>query len=95
MVVLIVTWMALKGHEDDAAKLFAKLTAESRKEPGCVMYVVHRHKTSPARFLVYEQYRDEAALQAHRASAHFKEYAQKRLPAVGVRVEGELYEPLP
>lgn len=95
MVVLVVTWMALKGHEEDAARLFAKLAAESRKEPGCVMYVVHCNKTNPARFLVYEQYRDEAALETHRASPHFKEFAQKRLPAVGVRVEGELYEPLP
>ncbi len=25
--------------------------------------------------MIYEQYRDEAALEAHRASPHFKQYA--------------------
>ena len=45
MVVLAVTWMAKVGREAEVAALFAKLTEESRKEPGCAMYQVHRHKT--------------------------------------------------
>jgi len=55
MVVLAVTWMAKLGHEPEVAGLFSKLTEESRKEPGCVMYQVHRHKTEPRRFFIYEQ----------------------------------------
>ena len=50
MVVLAVTWMAKAGHDADVAPIFAKLTEESRKEPGCLMYQVHRHKTEPRRF---------------------------------------------
>ncbi len=38
MVVLAVTWMAKAGHDADVAPIFAKLTEEARKEPGCVMY---------------------------------------------------------
>lgn len=95
MTVLVVTWMAVRGQENEVASIFSRLAAEARKEPGCLMFIVHRHKTNPARFLVYEQYRDEAALEAHRDSAHYRGYVQKRLPALGVRVEGELYEPLP
>ena len=68
MVVLVVTWMAKVGREAEMAAVFSKLTEESRKEPGCVMYVAHRHKTEPRRFLVYEQYKDDAALEAHRAT---------------------------
>ncbi len=48
MVVLAVTWMAKAGHEADVTSFFAKLTEESRKEPGCEMYQVHRHKTEAA-----------------------------------------------
>ena len=92
MVVLVVTWMAIKGHEDEVADVFAKLAAESRKEPGCLMFNPHRHKTNPSRFLIYEQYKDDAAMESHRSSPHFKEYVQKRLPLVGVRVEGEFYD---
>jgi quinol monooxygenase YgiN len=94
MVVLAVTWMAKLGHESDVATLFTKLTEDSRKEPGCVMFQVHRHKTEPRRFFIYEQYKDDAALEAHRASPYFLQYVKKELPRVGDRVEGQLYEPL-
>jgi quinol monooxygenase YgiN len=94
MVVLAVTWMAKLGHESDVATLFTKLTEDSRKEPGCVMFQVHRHKTEPRRFFIYEQYKDDAALEAHRAAPHFLQFAKKDLPKVADRVEGNLYEPL-
>jgi len=94
MVVLAVTWMAKAGRESDVAGLFEKLTAESRKEPGCVMYVVHRHRTEPRRFFIYEQYKDDAALEAHRSTPHFMKYARKELPRFGDRVDGQLYDAL-
>lgn len=93
-MVLAVTWMAKLGREADVAAIFSKLTEESRKEPGCIMYVVHRHKTEPRRFFIYEQYKDDGALEAHRAASHFLQYARKELPKVADRVEGQLYDPL-
>ncbi len=94
MVVLAVTWVARPGHEDEVAELFRKLEADSRREPGCLMYIVHRQKDQPARFFIYEQYRDEAALEAHRNSPHFQEYAVKGLANIADRVQGDLYTPL-
>ena len=94
MVVLVVSWMAKAGREKDVVSVFTKLSEESRKETGCVMYLVHQHKTEPRRFLVYEQYKDDGALEAHRASAHFLQYAKKELPKLGERVEGNLYSPI-
>ena len=94
MVVLAVIWMAKQGREGEMAAVFSRLTEESRKEPGCVTYQVHKHKTEARRFFVYELYKDDAALEAHRASAHFLQYARKELPKLGDRVEGQLYEPL-
>ena len=35
MVVLAVTWMAKIGRESETVAIFEKLSAESRKEPGC------------------------------------------------------------
>jgi quinol monooxygenase YgiN len=94
MVVLAVSWTAKAGREADVAQLFARLTEESRKEPGCVMYQVHRHRTEPRRFFIYEQYKDDAALEAHRATAHFLQYVKKDLPRVADRLDGNLFEPL-
>jgi quinol monooxygenase YgiN len=86
--------MAKVGREAEVADIFSKLTVESRKEPGCGMYQVHRHRTEPRRFFIYEQYKDDTALEAHRAAAHFLQFAKKDLPKVADRVDGQLYEPL-
>ena len=94
MVVLAVTWVANPGKEADVAAIFRKLEAASRQEPGCLMYVVHRHRTDPQRFFIYEQYVDDQALEAHRQSSHFQEYAVHALRDIGERREGELYFPL-
>ena len=94
MVVLAVTWVAKAGKENEVGSIFAKLTEESRKEPGCLMYQVHRHKTEPRRFFIYEQYKDDAGLEAHRVTPHFMQYAKKELPRIADRVEGQLYDPI-
>jgi (4S)-4-hydroxy-5-phosphonooxypentane-2,3-dione isomerase len=94
MVVLAVTWMAKAGRDADVPPILAKLTEESRKEPGVLMFQVHRHKTEPRRFFIYEQYQDDAALESHRSTMHFLQYARKELPKVADRVEGNLFEPL-
>jgi quinol monooxygenase YgiN len=94
MVVLAVTWMSKVGRESEVIAVFEKLTAESRKEPGCLMFQVHKHKTDSRRFFVYEQYKDDAALEAHRTSSHFLQFAKKDLPKIGDRTEGHLFEPI-
>jgi quinol monooxygenase YgiN len=94
MVVLAVIWMAKVGREGEVTSILAKLTEESRKEPGCAMYQVHRHKTEPRRFFIYEQYKDDAALETHRNAPHFLQFVRKDLPKIADRVEGNLYEPL-
>ncbi len=94
MIVLAVTWMANPGHESEVAEIFIQLQAASRQEPGCLMYIVHRHRTDPRLFFIYEQYRNDAALEAHRQSPHFQEYAVAALKDIGERTQGEFYLPL-
>jgi quinol monooxygenase YgiN len=50
------------------------LAAESRREPGCISYFPHVSEDDPDTIVIYEQYRDEEALAAHRDSPHFKKY---------------------
>ena len=40
-----------------------------------MVYVPHRVEGDPDTILIYEQYKDAAALDAHRASEHFRRYA--------------------
>jgi len=94
MVVLAVEWRAHEGSEDEVARIFLKLQEASREEPGCLMYLVHRSLADHRRFFIYEQYRDDAAVDAHRNSPHFKQYVIEELHMIATRTTGELYKPL-
>ncbi len=95
MICVAVTYVMKAGHENEAIALFGKLTGPTRNEPGCRMYLVHRSTTDPRKFFLYEQYDDQAALDAHRASEHFAQYATGGLfPLIESRTP-EIYEPLP
>lgn len=56
-----------------------QLALASRQEPGCVSYIPHIVESEPDTVVIYEQYRDADALEAHRSSPHFDEYATNGL----------------
>lgn len=60
---------------EQVSELLRSLALASRQEPGCLVYVPHRVEGDPDSVLIYEQYVDVAALDAHRASDHFRRYA--------------------
>jgi quinol monooxygenase YgiN len=94
MICIAVTYVIQPGREDEAVEFFRILAAETRKEPGCRMYVAHRSLAEPRRFFLYEQYDDHAAVDAHRASPHFAKYAAGGLFEIVESRSPELYEPL-
>ena len=60
---------------DDIERILRELTRLSRREPGCVSYIPHFVDGDANIVLIYEQYKDEAAVEAHRATPHFAQYA--------------------
>lgn len=95
MICVAVTYLIKAGHEEEAVGWFRPLTRETRLEPGCRMYQVHRAPEDPRRFFLYEQYDDQAALDAHRASPHFEKYVKGGLLAIIESRAPEIYVPLP
>jgi quinol monooxygenase YgiN len=59
----------------EIAEILRDLTQMSRQEPGCVSYIPHWVESDPGTVVIYEQYKDHQAEEAHRQSAHFKRYA--------------------
>ena len=45
-------------------------------EPGCLRFDIVQDRDDPNCFRFYEVYRDDAALAAHRETAHFKRYIE-------------------
>lgn len=94
MIVLKVDILVKAGMEEECKKLIRILQENSRKEPGCVQYVGHQSTENPRKFLFYEAYKDEAALQAHRDAPYFKEYVQGGLDRIIESRTRDLFEPV-
>src|SRR5262245_7884984 len=94
MLVLAVHLTINAGREEESIELFRQLQAASRTEPGCLGYTVQRSRENPRRFLVYEQYKDEIALDAHRNSPHFKQYAADGVFRFVEQRQAEFFDPL-
>ncbi len=75
MVSFTVRMRFPSEERQDVTEILRALTVASRQEPGCVSYDAHRVDGDPDTVLIYEQYTDQAAVEAHRASEHFRQYA--------------------
>jgi quinol monooxygenase YgiN len=64
-----------QADRDAVDEILCHLTAASRKEAGCVNYIPHFVEGEPCTVLIYEQYQNQAALDHHRGSPHFHQYA--------------------
>jgi quinol monooxygenase YgiN len=63
-----------------------RLAAHAADEPGTDLFVVHEDSEASGEFVVFEHYRDEDAVAAHRSSLAMAEF-RAALRAIGVRPE--------
>jgi quinol monooxygenase YgiN len=75
MISFIVRMKFSPDDRSEIAEVLRALTLASRQEPGCISYIPHYVDGDRDTVLIYEQYRDAAAAEAHRQSPHFKQYA--------------------
>lgn len=73
MIGVIATLRTSEDKAQEFERLFTQLAAQVRaNEGGNIAYQLCRSRTEPHTYKVLEIYRDEQALEAHRASDHFK-----------------------
>ncbi len=74
MLAIIVHFEA-KPDQIDAFKreIIAHATRCIEREPGCLQFDVVQDPKNPAHFAVYEVYKDQAAVDAHRATPYMAE----------------------
>ena len=72
MVVLMAKSVVYPEKREIFLELAKKLVAESRKEQECLQYDLVADTKEENVYYFIEKYTDDAALQAHQASAHFQ-----------------------
>lgn len=75
MLTATAQFSIIPGKEVEAEAAIRKVAAAvSEKEPGCLMYTWHRGVKDPLQVLVFENWRDEDAVNAHRKMEHMAEF---------------------
>ena len=72
MHVIIARWRIAPDQIDQVLALVSEMAIHARREPGCRQYTLNQSIDDPAIVVIYEQYDDEAAFQAHIATGAFQ-----------------------
>lgn len=92
MVVVVAEYTVRAGNEEAVVALLRRWAPMAREEAGCRAFIVNRSTEDPRKFLLYEQYADQAAFDFHTGRPEFKEIVLGRIvPLLEGRVR-HLYE---
>ena len=67
---LLVTFKVKPGNEKKFEEAFAPCLVATRKEPGCAAYYLNRDTEAASNYIMYEQFKSIAALEAHMKEKH-------------------------
>lgn len=80
------------GDIDKARDALSTMMEKSQAEDGCLDYCFAQHVGEPDTLILFERWRDQAALQAHMASAHMAEFQQSMAANPPLARELRIYE---
>lgn len=69
-----VTFIAKENSIEKMKELLSAMVEPSKAEDGCIFYDIFQYKNQKEKFMAVETWRDEKALDGHKASEHYKIY---------------------
>jgi quinol monooxygenase YgiN len=92
MIVIAGTLTIDLAHRDAAIEAGNEMTAATLQEPGCRAYQFSFAMDDPAKVCIFEQWDDQAALDAHFAAPHMAAFGKKAATFIAGRGEFTKYE---
>ena len=69
-----VVFIAKDGCVEELKRLLSTMVLPSKASNGCELYDIFQARDESNKFIVVESWRDEKALDGHKASAHYAHY---------------------
>lgn len=85
-----VTFIAKEGHEKKMKELLTAMVEPSKAEDGCIFYDIFEYENDTKKFMAVESWRDEKALDGHKASSHYALYKSSYEPYCDEKYSDEL-----
>lgn len=93
MIVLVAKYHVKPGNVANVLAHLEKMKPlVQANEPGCKLYQVSRSSENEHLIMLYELYLDDAALNAHRETAHFKSIIEGTVVPLLEKREREFYQ---
>ncbi|HET7334654.1 MAG TPA: putative quinol monooxygenase [Rhizomicrobium sp.] len=90
---VVATLKVQDGKGDEFEAVFRDLAAQVKaNEPGNKLYQVCRSKADANTYVVMELYADQAALEAHGKSDHFRAAGPKLAPCMGGKPDIQYFD---
>ena len=93
-MIVVAKLKAKVGEETNMEEALRGMVAKVAQEEGTLTYTLHRAQQDPSVFVLYEKYRDAAALKAHSSTPYFKELFGALKPMLDGAPEIEMYDEL-
>ena len=91
--VLIARYYVKPGNSQAVREALGKMAARVKAdEPACLVYNANVDPQNENLYCLYEIYKDDAALVAHRETPHFKEIIEGIIVPLLEKREREIYE---
>ncbi|WP_297443904.1 putative quinol monooxygenase [Sulfurimonas sp.] len=90
MITKSVTFIAKEGSEAKMKELLSAMVQPSKAEKGCLFYEIFQYENERRRFMAVETWENEAALEGHKASAHYAVYKASYEPYCEDKYSDEL-----
>ena len=85
-----VTFIAKEGCELKMKELLSAMVVPSKASDGCIFYDIFQYENNSLKFMAVESWRDEKALDGHKASAHYATYKSSYEPYCEDKYSDEL-----
>lgn len=80
MIRIMARIITRAGSESNLRSILQELLSPSRQEAGCLSYELFHNQDNPLEFVTIEQWRDQAAADAHLTTAHLAKAISSATP---------------
>lgn len=84
MLVIAGTISLDPTHRDAAITAAKEMMAATKQEPGCISYTFSADLVDPGEFRIFEEWQDQASLDAHFKAPHMAAF-QAKMGGFGIR----------
>jgi quinol monooxygenase YgiN len=89
--LVLVRFFPKPGRETQVESILRGMVVNTRQEPGCLRYdLLNTQLNERDVFVLFEKYQDQAALEAHRATPHYKDYRRDIMDHLSEPIEVSL-----